>query len=84
MPTYDYVCSDCGYQFEKFHHMSATPELKCPKCGGGVSKKIGAGAGLMFKGSGFYITDYKNKPQKPKENKTAPPAKEKTAAKSDS
>ena len=64
MPTYDYVCSDCGYQFEEFHSISAKPKLSCPKCGGVVSKKIGAGAGLMFKGSGFYITDYKKKENK--------------------
>ncbi len=60
MPTYDYVCDACGHGFEHFQSMS-DPHLKqCPKC----SKKklrrlIGTGAGLIFKGSGFYITDYK-------------------------
>ncbi len=59
MPTYDYICDSCGYEFEKFHGISAVPPRVCPKCGGQLRRKIGAGVGLVFKGSGFYITDYK-------------------------
>jgi len=61
MPTYDYVCAKCGHQFEAFQSMSDAPLTKCPKCKTGkVKRLIGAGAGLMFKGSGFYETDYKH------------------------
>ena len=68
MPTYEYLCSKCGHQFEKHHSMSETPLTICPKelCGqkkwgkGKIKKLIGAGAGLIFKGSGFYITDYRS------------------------
>jgi len=65
MPTYDYRCEECGYEFEKFQSMTEPPVKKCPKCGGKVQKLIGTGAGVIFKGSGFYETDYKRK----KENK---------------
>jgi putative FmdB family regulatory protein len=63
MPTYDYECRKCGKVFEVFHAMSETPKVKCTKrgCTGVAKKQIGAGSGLIFKGSGFYITDYKNK-----------------------
>jgi putative FmdB family regulatory protein len=60
MPTYDYKCSECGNVFEVFQTMSAEPIKTCPKCGGKVKRLIGAGAGPIFKGSGFYQTDYKN------------------------
>jgi putative FmdB family regulatory protein len=59
MPTYEYVCNNCGYVFEEFQKISDEPIKICHKCGGNVSKKISAGVGLIFKGSGFYITDYK-------------------------
>jgi putative FmdB family regulatory protein len=63
MPTYEYACSKCGNHFEKFQSMRDEPLKKCPKCGKQALKRlIGGGAGLIFKGSGFYITDYKNKP----------------------
>lgn len=62
MPTYDFVCPKCHHRFEKFQPMSAAPLKKCPKCGkSGVKRLIGGGAGLIFKGTGFYITDYKKK-----------------------
>lgn len=61
MPTYDYKCLTCGFIFEKFHSMSANPVLTCPKCNGKVKRMIGNGAGLIFKGTGFYETDYKKK-----------------------
>ena len=59
MPTYEYECRDCGGHFEFFHSMSESKET-CEKCGGGLTKLLSAGSGLIFKGSGFYITDYKN------------------------
>jgi putative FmdB family regulatory protein len=68
MPTYEYVCDKCGHQFEKFQSMSAKPLTICPEevCGqkrwgkGKIRKLMSAGAGLIFKGSGFYITDYRS------------------------
>lgn len=60
MPTYDYECTDCGHGFEAFHSMSADPVDACPECGGNVRRLIGAGAGILFKGSGFYQTDYRS------------------------
>lgn len=68
MPTYEYVCEKCGHQFEKFQPMAAKPLTTCPEdiCPqkrwgkGKVKKMISSGAGLIFKGSGFYITDYRS------------------------
>jgi putative FmdB family regulatory protein len=57
MPTYEYQCSE-GHIFEKFQKMTDKPRAKCPVCGKMASRKISGGAGLVFKGSGFYITDY--------------------------
>ncbi len=59
MPTYEYRCDACGHVFEEFQSMKDDPLTKCPKCGGKVQRLIGPGAGLIFKGSGFYLTDYK-------------------------
>ena len=62
MPTYEYACPKCGHHFEVFQSMKDEPLKKCPKCNKtGVKRLLGTGAGLIFKGSGFYITDYKNK-----------------------
>jgi len=61
MPTYEYVCNDCDHHFEEFQRITADPIKICPKCNGSVKRLISAGNGLIFKGSGFYITDYKNK-----------------------
>ncbi|MCH8927219.1 MAG: zinc ribbon domain-containing protein [Candidatus Marinimicrobia bacterium] len=70
MPTYDYQCSNCGFRFEEFQNIFADPIKKCPDCKKNkVIRIISGGAGLIFKGSGFYITDYKNK--KPTETKSA-------------
>ena len=60
MPTYTYRCPKCGHEFDLFHSMSDDSPKKCEKCGAVAKRMIGAGAGLVFKGSGFYITDYKN------------------------
>src|SRR6266567_4578490 len=60
MPTYEYECTACGHAFEKFQSIKAEPIKKCPNCGKSkVKRLIGMGAGLLFKGSGFYITDYR-------------------------
>jgi len=60
MPTYEYKCAACGYEFERFQSIKAPPIKKCPECGKSkVKRLIGMGAGLLFKGSGFYITDYR-------------------------
>ncbi|MGD8501564.1 MAG: zinc ribbon domain-containing protein [Phycisphaerales bacterium] len=61
MPTYDYICEDCEYEFEQFQSITARPIRKCPKCGKvSLQRLIGAGAGVIFKGSGFYQTDYRS------------------------
>jgi len=60
MPTYDYVCAACGHHFEAFHGMNAQLST-CPACGQeNLRRRIGGGAGLIFKGKGFYQTDYKS------------------------
>lgn len=60
MPTYDYLCSACGHHFEEFQSMSAKELRKCPECKKNkLDRLIGAGAGVIFKGSGFYGTDYR-------------------------
>lgn len=94
MPTYEYVCSKCDSEFEAFQSMKDAPLTTCPECGkkGGVKRRIGGGAGLIFKGTGFYITDYKAKPspggeggkkESPKSSEpAAKPAPAATAAKS--
>ena len=64
MPTYDYICIDCSHEFEEFQKMTDPVLETCPQCGGKVKRKIGSGAGLLFKGNGFYITDYKKSDQK--------------------
>jgi putative FmdB family regulatory protein len=60
MPTYEYRCRSCGHEFEEFQPMSADPLIICPKCAEPSLKRLmSSGAGLLFKGSGFYLTDYK-------------------------
>ncbi len=88
MPTYEYVCSKCGHEFECFQPIADKPLTICPKdrCAhkrwgrGKVKKQISAGAGLLFKGSGFYITDYRSDNYKAGAKKdsasSAPPAAE--------
>jgi putative FmdB family regulatory protein len=61
MPTYDYRCRKCGHRFELFHSIKDDKPKRCPKCKGRADRMISAGAGLIFKGSGFYITDYRSK-----------------------
>lgn len=71
MPTYDYKCTECGNKFEYFQKMTDEPLTECPECKGLLKRLIGNGAGMIFKGSGFYLTDYKNK-----KNVTDSPKKE--------
>lgn len=59
MPTYEYECNKCGNHFEIFQKMSDEPVKVCPECSGQVKRLFGTGAGIIFKGSGFYATDYK-------------------------
>jgi putative FmdB family regulatory protein len=60
MPTYDYRCDGCGYQFEEMQSFTADPLKKCPKCGEEKLRRLfGTGAAILFKGGGFYETDYK-------------------------
>ena len=61
MPTYEYECRRCGHKFELFQSMSEPPRKRCPKCRGKVERLLGTGAGILFKGSGFYATDYRSK-----------------------
>ena len=60
MPTYEYECQNCGHRFEKFEPITSKPVSKCPECGSKCRRLISAGAGVIFKGSGFYQTDYRS------------------------
>jgi putative FmdB family regulatory protein len=71
MPTYEYECPD-GHVFEKFQKMTEKPRTKCPVCGKTAVRKISGGAGLVFKGSGFYITDYGKDGKGPRKDPVAP------------
>jgi len=61
MPTYDYQCTKCDNKIEEFHGMNEYPIIKCHKCNSIMKRMIGKGAGVHFKGTGFYETDYKRK-----------------------
>jgi putative FmdB family regulatory protein len=93
MPTYEYKCDKCGHQFEQMQGITSKPLRKCPKCGKPALKRlIGTGAALIFKGSGFYATDYRSenykesvkreKPEKPSEKKETTTTPVKSEAKS--
>lgn len=65
MPTYDYECSSCGHTYELFQSITAAPQKKCPSCKKNTAKRlIGTGGGIIFKGSGFYQTDYRSESYK--------------------
>lgn len=69
MPTYEYECNQCGHRFEKFQSMKDEPIRVCPECKGDVRRLLGTGAGFLFKGSGFYTTDYRSSSYKEKAKK---------------
>jgi len=82
MPTYEYLCLSCQHKFEEFQRISEPPLETCPRCGGKVERLLSGGAGLLFKGSGFYKTDYrsdsyKKKAKEEKEKPSASPNSEK-------
>jgi len=79
MPTYEYECKKCGHRFELFQKITDPPRKRCPKCRGAVRRLIGAGGVMLFKGSGFYATDYRSesyKKQKEKESGGKPKGKD--------
>ena len=83
MPTYEYACQKCGHEFEQFQSMRDEPLKKCPKCKKQSLKRlVGGGAGLIFKGTGFHITDYKKKSGTPDATPSKPAAPSAPAAKS--
>ena len=84
MPTYEYACEACGHKFEEFQSITAKPITKCPSCGKKkVKRLISAGAGFIFKGSGFYITDYRDESYKKAAKSDAAPAKSDAPAKTE-
>ncbi|MBI2923166.1 MAG: zinc ribbon domain-containing protein [Planctomycetes bacterium] len=84
MPTYEYECAKCGHAMEAFQSMSAKPLKTCPKCSkNSLQRLLGAGGGLIFKGSGFYITDYRSSDYKSKASAETPSAGTKPEAKSE-
>ena len=82
MPTYDYICDACGHEFEAFESIKADPQTICPECREArLRRKIGPGAAILFKGSGFYQTDYRSESykqraaaDKPAESSSSKPA----------
>jgi putative FmdB family regulatory protein len=86
MPTYEYECPKCGKTFEVFQSMKDEPLKTCPdkKCKGKVKRLIGTGAGLIFKGSGFYITDYRSEGYKQAAKKDSTTTSSSSVSKSDS
>lgn len=86
MPTYDYQCEGCGRTFEHFQSMNDDPLYECEECNGSLKRLIGGGLGIIFKGSGFYVTDNKGKnssntpanPPTSDKTESAPPKKTET------
>ena len=82
MPTYEYACP-AGHEFEKFQKITEKPRARCPVCGKPATRKISGGAGLVFKGSGFYITDYGKDGKGPRKAEGAESPKEAKDSKAD-
>jgi len=77
MPTYRYQCEECGHELEEFQRMTEEPLVRCPACGkDALARIIGGGGGVIFKGSGFYRTDYRKEPPKTTPEAKEPPKKE--------
>jgi putative FmdB family regulatory protein len=84
MPTYDYECDACGHSFELFQSISEPVKKKCPECGKPKLRRLfGTGAAVMFKGSGFYQTDYRSESYKKAAEKDKPASESKTEGKSE-
>ncbi len=83
MPTYEYECTKCGHVFERFQSMTDEPVKRCEKCRCKVRRVFGAGAGIIFKGSGFYETDYRSKSYRDAESREKSSAKSSTSSSSD-
>jgi putative FmdB family regulatory protein len=83
VPTYGYRCTSCGHQFEVFQRMSDEPVQTCPKCQGKVTKMLYP-SGVVFKGSGYYSTDYKNSASSASSNGSSPSTESKPEAKPES
>ncbi len=82
MPTYDYICDACEHTWELFQSISENPKRKCPKCGKLKARRlIGAGTGLIFKGTGFYVTDYKKNRGKQEASQTKASTKDSSNSK---
>ncbi len=81
MPTYEYYCTSCGFEFEEFQSIASEPISVCPNCRANVQRKITGGGGLIFKGNGFYITDYKKSSEKPTGKSTEKKAEDKSKTK---
>jgi len=75
MPTYEYKCPKCGTQFETIRKMTSKAVARCPKCGAVAERQLSTGTGLVFKGSGFYITDYKRAGEKREKDTGGAPEK---------
>jgi putative FmdB family regulatory protein len=83
MPTYEYECKNCGHHLEIFQSMKDDPLKKCPECGKNkLSRLIGTGAGIIFKGDGFYCTDYRSENYKKSESKDKETGNNNTSGKS--
>ncbi|MEI6808382.1 MAG: FmdB family zinc ribbon protein [bacterium] len=81
MPTYEYACNSCSHKFEKFQGISDPPLKRCPKCKHKVRRLLGGGGGLIFKGSGFYTTDYRSDSYKKSQSaESIQPADKKSSA----
>ena len=78
MPTYEYECTSCNHRFDVFQSMKDDPIKICEKCSGGVRRLFSPGGGIIFKGSGFYVNDYKKKENNGKGKSTQSPVNNKT------
>ena len=74
MPTYEYQCQKCRKPHEAFQVITAKPLTRCPRCGGRLKRLLGSGSGFLFKGSGFYATDYRSKSYTEAKKKDQPPS----------